>query len=216
MAGADIMLISEFISALAQVFVFLLIPLAVYVIGTRKAAGFFDYVGLRRPTRKAMGMGVLIGLVVSPLTIGLMSVAGLRDVLLHPESFTWQLSLLRQESGLFVMMTLAIIGAGIRTALAEEILFRGFVAKRLIAWRGFWAGNVIQAVVFGAVHSLLFVAAGLPMGITGGLAVFGVPTVMALLMGWLNERFGNGSIWPGWSTHAVSNLITFVVVPLMW
>ncbi|MFK8000563.1 MAG: lysostaphin resistance A-like protein [Polyangiales bacterium] len=40
----------------------------------------------------------------------------------------------------------------ITSALCEELLFRGFVAKRSIGWLGFAWGNVVQTVIFVAPH----------------------------------------------------------------
>ena len=40
----------------------------------------------------------------------------------------------------------------IQTGLSEEILFRGFLGKRLIAKFGFAVGNVVQGLLFGTLH----------------------------------------------------------------
>jgi membrane protease YdiL (CAAX protease family) len=50
-----------------------------------------------------------------------------------------------------------VVVAFIQTGLAEELLFRGFMAKRLIALLGFQRGNALQALLFVAPHLLLFV-----------------------------------------------------------
>ena len=39
-----------------------------------------------------------------------------------------------------------------QTGLSEEILFRGFLAKRLISRFGFATGNLLQGLVFGILH----------------------------------------------------------------
>lgn len=49
-----------------------------------------------------------------------------------------------------------LITALFKTSLAEEILFRGLIAKRLINKLGFKIGNLLQAFVFGILHVLLF------------------------------------------------------------
>lgn len=43
-----------------------------------------------------------------------------------------------------------------KTPLTEEILFRGFLAKRLISIAGFIKGNLLQSAIFGAIHAGLF------------------------------------------------------------
>ena len=44
----------------------------------------------------------------------------------------------------------------IQTGLSEEILFRGFLAKRLISRFGFATGNLPQGLVFGLLHGAMF------------------------------------------------------------
>ncbi|NLV74868.1 MAG: CPBP family intramembrane metalloprotease, partial [Chloroflexi bacterium] len=89
----------------------------------------------------------------------------------------------------------ALIYAFIQTSLSEEIFFRGFLGKRLIAKLGFGWGNLIQAAVFGALHAVLMyrmigaVKAGVIMLYTG---------TIGWMIGYLNEREAEGSILPGW------------------
>lgn len=45
------LLVNAIISALLQVLVFTGIPFIVYLIAYRRAKGFFDYIGLRKPER---------------------------------------------------------------------------------------------------------------------------------------------------------------------
>ena len=113
------------------------------------------------------------------------------------------------------MLFIAVFQAVVTTALSEEILFRGFLAKRLIAWLGFGVGNALQALVFGAIHGFLFMGVSTGLSIIGWLAVVLLPSVQGWVMGWLNERIGNGSIIPGWCADAVTNVLTFAIVPLV-
>lgn len=46
--------------------------------------------------------------------------------------------------------------AFLRTALSEEILFRGFVLKAIKNKAGFYAGNTVQALIFGLLHGIPF------------------------------------------------------------
>jgi CAAX amino terminal protease family. len=52
---------------------------------------------------------------------------------------------------------LYLVFYGMKTGIAEEILFRGFIAKRLIGILGFLKENLIQAVVFALTHFVLAV-----------------------------------------------------------
>lgn len=88
-----------------------------------------------------------------------------------------------------------LIYAIFNTALPEEIVFRGFLLKRLEDRFGFVAANTVQAVLFGLLHGVMFfpltgmIKAALLIIFTGAIAWF---------MGYINEEKANGSILPGW------------------
>ena len=96
--------------------------------------------------------------------------------------------------------------AFVRTALSEEILFRGFVLKLIQKKAGFAAGNTVQALLFGLMH-------GIPFGIvTKSIPAFGLLTLLPGLFGWyqgwMNEKQCGGSIVPSWLVHGTVNFIT--------
>ncbi len=85
------------------------------------------------------------------------------------------------------------------TTLAEEMLFRGFVAGLLFRRFGFRTGNIIQALIFLAPHLLLLLVSLqlwplLPLQLIAGW-----------VLGWLRQR--SDSIGPGWLAHALINLL---------
>ncbi|MDZ7774080.1 MAG: CPBP family intramembrane glutamic endopeptidase [Balneolaceae bacterium] len=88
--------------------------------------------------------------------IGLIATSdSLMTVMTHPGSMTGSLRAMAfGPEAVGILLVTALV----KTALAEEILFRGFLAKRLIAWLGYARGNLLQAVFFGALHSALFYA----------------------------------------------------------
>ena len=99
--------------------------------------------------------------------------------------------------------------AFLRTALSEEILFRGFVLRLIRNKAGFTAGNTVQALLFGLVH-------GIPFGIiTNSILAFVLLTMLPGLFGWyqgwLNEKQCEGSIVPSWLLHGSINFITAVL-----
>ena len=146
----------------------------------------------------------------------LYSAPGLRQLMVDPSTQTGRLNALLDEAGVLAWLYTAVIQALITTALAEEIFFRGFVAKRLIAWRGFAVGNIAQALLFGALHLALLLGTNAPLTLARWLLVLLIPTVQGWVVAWLNERHGNGSVAPGWAAHATANLVTFIAVPLLW
>jgi len=84
-------------------------------------------------------------------------------------------------------------------ALAEEMLFRGWVAGWLFTRLGFRSGNTVQALIFLAPHTLLLLVNVsfwpiLPLQLIAGWA-----------LGWLRKH--SGSIGPCWLAHALTNLL---------
>lgn len=209
------MIASTIVSGLIQVVVFALIPLAVYLVTARRQGRFFEYIGLKRAPGQAIVYGVLVGLVSFPVMFGLTSLSGAAELLSDPSSQTGRLGELAASDGVPTMLFVALVQALVTTALSEEILFRGFLAKRLIGWLGFGVGNTAQALVFGAIHGLLFMGASTGLSTLALAAVVLLPAVQGWLIGWLNERLGGGSIVPGWCAHAVANALTFTVIPLV-
>ncbi len=91
-------------------------------------------------------------------------------------------------------------------ALAEEMLFRGFLAGWLFRRYGFETGNILQALIFLAPHTLLLLVSLslwplLPLQLVAGW-----------VLGWLRER--SDSIGPCWLTHALTNLLPAVLFGL--
>ena len=57
--------------------------------------------------------------------------------------------------------------AVVRTSLSEELLFRGFLLKRLVGKFGFTIGNITQSLLFGLIHGIAFFRAARPQAATG-------------------------------------------------
>lgn len=210
------MYLNTIVSALVQLAVFTLIPFIVYVITRRRVRGYWGYIGVKAAPAGALAAGAAFGLVTAGLMLWLYSAPGLRQLMVDPSTQTGRLNALLDEAGVLAWLYTAVIQALITTALAEEIFFRGFVAKRLIAWRGFAVGNIAQALLFGALHLALLLGTNAPLTLARWLLVLLIPTVQGWVVAWLNERHGNGSVAPGWAAHATANLVTFIAVPLLW
>ncbi len=147
-------MIATTISALLQVLLFTLIPFLVYLLRHRSTTGFLHYIGLYGSPAKALYLAIAVSLLYALPTLGLaLFDAGFREILFDPHSVTGQLR--QMEFGpevIYIWLVLALV----KTALSEEIFFRGFVAKRMIGWLGYQFGNWFQATIFGLVHVLLF------------------------------------------------------------
>ncbi len=201
------MLVQEIVNAAVQVTVFALVALLFWAIFGRKRAGFFTWIGLFAPTAKSMGVALAIFIPVSAASSAFIFMPALKEAARAENTVAGAL----QAQGFNLeMVAVILVVAGIKTALSEEILFRGLIAKRLINGFGFWTGNTVHAVLFGAIHLLVFVVPGGPeFTPLLGAAFLLLPGGAGWLMAFANEKVGNGSIAPGWLIHALGNAIAY-------
>lgn len=200
-------MVSEIIETIVQIFIFSLIPFLVFLIKKRTIKGFLDYIGLKKSNSKANGLAVLASLILlAPMLLLTLTSETFQEIMFDPNSITGKLRTM--ELGANAIIVLLII-AIFKTAFAEEILFRGFIAKRLISVFGFKKGNLFQAIIFGILHTILFAI------ITTNLIylslIFVFPTIAAYIFGYLNEKKADGSIIPSWIAHGLANVITYIV-----
>ena len=101
-----------------------------------------------------------------------------------------------------------LVRAVLQISLSEEILFRGFLCKRLCHQFGDKLGNFIQAVLFGMVHVL-----ALPdKNILAVLVIVLLTGGIGYALGWLSLKKARGSILCGWTIHATVNILSPVIV----
>lgn len=97
-----------------------------------------------------------------------------------------------------------------RTCVAEHVgmggdLLPGLLLKRLMGKCGLLVANTLQAVLFGLMH-------GVPLFLMTGMSVVqaAVITLFTGLAGWcmgyMNEKHAQGSIFPSWTVHMLSNV----------
>lgn len=195
-----------------QLLVALLLALIIWgaarLFGVKRS--FAVFIGALAAPRKSLAYAILAALVLGGTTIALFRFTSLSTVVAADNSVSERI----REMGLSgetiaVLLLLAVF----KTALSEELVFRGLLAKRLIAWLGFGAGNLIQAAIFGAIHLLMFVTPGAPAWdpLAAG-ALFIAPFIAGVVAGYLNERIGGGSIAPSWFMHALSNLVGYSIL----
>ena len=141
-------LFNQAISAVVQLALFTLIPFIWYIVCNKKCSGFFQWIGLKKTTvfdRTLLKFVVFTIAVFSVTSVGILY--SLRGVGTAAGTF----------SGMGIAgLPYAIIYAFITTALSEEILFRGFLLKRLSSKFGFPIGNIVQSVLFGLLHGAMF------------------------------------------------------------
>ena len=195
-------MLSELIGSVMQVLLFALVPLIVWFATARGKESFFTWIGLKKPVCGKVVKAVLLTLAAALAYIGALTLC----VKLLPEGVTTAGSQFAGQ-GLAALPS-AFFYSVLRTALAEELLFRGFILKRTQDRFGFMAGNSVQALLFGLMH-------GIPFGfVTHNAAAFLlltlIPGLFGWYQGWLNEKQCGGSIVPGWLVHSCLNLLTAV------
>lgn len=198
-------MINELISAIFQILLFTSIPFVVYLIKTRSTKGFGNYIGLKKSTSKANWLALLVMILLAAPHLGLaLTSEEFKEIMINPASVTGKIKLMGVSAEAIVTIFIAAI---LKTSISEEIFFRGFLAKRLIAITNFRTGNIIQAVIFGLLHVFLF------MSITHNAlflsVIFVFPALGAYFITILNEKLANGSIIPGWIAHGTANLVGY-------
>lgn len=185
-----------------QIVVFTIIPFIVWIIRKRKALTFPQYVGLVKP-QLAIGIGTALATSVVYIVV---------YSLVH---FTSIADVTQTSANAYAGMGAAAIIPGLivcffQQALAEEILFRGFIGKRLVSKLGLSLGNILQALIFGLIHML-----GAILGnenIISSLIMMVSISAGGWLLGYISEKLFKGSIIPGILLHGLGNFIMIMSV----
>ncbi len=192
--------IQELIGALLQAVLFAFIPFIWWLVSVRKREGFFSWIGFKRIQFNGKCGITLLVTVCAVACYGLLTKLVVESV---PEGITTAGS---NFAGMGVAALPAVFVYGfIRTGLSEEIVFRGFLLKRISSRWGFTAGNIIQALLFGALHGVPFGLATQNVWITVIMTL--LPGAFGWFQGWLNEKRAGGSIIPSWLLHGIINTV---------
>ena len=189
-------------SIIMQVVVFSVIPFLYWVVRKRKKISFFSYVGLYKPQKTATIMSITFFSVIYITVYGVVH-------------FT-PIAVLTQSSAKYYagLGTAAIIPAFfvsfVQQALAEEILFRGFIGKRLISKVGLSLGNIVQSIVFGSMHVLFSISD--EKKFISYLIILVSTSAGGWLLGYLDEKLCKGSIIPSILLHGLGNFIMVLSV----
>lgn len=201
------MLAQEAVNTAAQLTAAILIAVFAWALAGRRRGGFFRFAGLYSPGASGWRAAALATVLFVPATVGLFLTPQLRALATGESTVAGAIA--RDGLSMQVIAVIALV-ALVKTALAEEIVFRGVIAKTLIRWFTFWPGAVLHAIVFGAVHGLIFIVPGGPtFSPFGAAAIMGLPALGALASVWINEKRAGGSILPGWLMHAVANAVAY-------
>ena len=189
------LILDELQRAILQILILSAIPFLWWLIRRTKAKpSFFKWIGLKTPSianRRSFAVSVVIALILSALMSPVLDPLLPDDVQLANARFSGQ--------GTEALVP-AIIFAFFATALPEEILFRGFLGKRLSSKLGFAVGNTLQAVLFGLLHgATLFPVLGREIP----LLIISFTGALGWIMGYVTEK-ADGSVIPSWCLDGVA------------
>ncbi len=186
--------VSKIVSSIIQIIIFALIPYIWWLVTARKQQKFAKWIGLKKIEGGKKTLTAIIIVSVVFLFSGILTLYAIRNVETATSEFT----------GLGVAAIPAIVVYAIfNTAFPEELLFRGFLLKRLANKFGFNIANLTQALLFGLLHGVMFFTL---VGVLKTTLIIVVTGTIAWFMGYINEKNSNGSIIPSWIIHAISNL----------
>ena len=77
---------------------------------------------------------------------------------------------------------------------------------------GFNIANVIQALLFGLLHGVVFFSL---VGVKKVILIIAFTGIIAWFMGYINEKYSNGSIISCWIIHTISNLFSGICAVFM-
>lgn len=187
---------NTFISGISQIFIFTLIPFIWWFISSRKEENFIRWIGLKLPEMKKNSWFWIIGTSIVFMLISILVIYFFKGVDLATSNF--------EGLGIKALPSIFIY-AVFNTAFSEELLFRGFLLKRLSNKFGFSVANILQASLFGILHGAMLISS---VGITRTILIILFTGSIGWFMGYVNEKKANGSIIPSWIIHSIANIFS--------
>ena len=196
-------MISELVGSVMQVLLFALVPFLYWFFAVRRKESFFSWIGLKKPVCGNSAKVIVVSLAAAAVYIAVLNLC----IRFLPEGITTAGSQFASQG--VAGLPSVFFYAFLRTALSEEILFRGFFLKTIQNRFGSWTGNFVQALLFGLLHGIPF---GLVTKNAAALVLLTlIPGLFGFYQGWLNEKQCGGSILPGWLLHGCINFLTAVL-----
>ena len=192
------LLMKKLTNSIIQIIIFSLIPFLWWLITSRKKMNFFEWIGLKKVNniKENKLFAWIFSVLVLFLILSVFILYSLKNVNVTSSEFT----------GLGIKSLPSIlIYAIFNTSLPEEILFRGFLLKRIGNKFGFIVSNGIQSLLFGCIHGIMFFSA---IGILKSMLIILFTGIIGWIMGYINEKKANGSILPSWFIHVVANIFS--------
>ncbi|MDD6070901.1 MAG: CPBP family intramembrane metalloprotease [Clostridiales bacterium] len=200
-----VLFLEKTINSIMQIILFSLIPFIWWLITARKDISFLQWIGLKPVSdgKKSKIAIWTIGISAAFILVSVVMLYLIRNVETATSVF--------RGVGMKAIPAI-IVYAVFNTSLPEEILFRGFLLKRFSNWFGFVMGNVIQSILFGLLHGVMFFSL---VGTVQTILIILFTGGIAWCMGVINEKKANGSIIPSWCIHAISNVFSGIFSAFM-
>ena len=206
------LIMSSITTTIVNLVVFSLLPIIWWFFRHRKEENFFRWIGLFKPQLKSRWWVLLIFAILYYFFYNFDFTQFVSsETLEYIENSASVSSNVFAGIGMAAILP-AFIENFIANGVAEEILYRGFLCKRLCIKIGLVKGIILQAVLFGLMHNILYILAGLDVGLWYHILTFIFTGMGALLLGWLNEKIFNGSIIPSILLHGAGNFIASMLV----
>lgn len=192
--------LNKVVSSIFQIILFTFIPFLVWIFKYRKNETFFNWIGLKnfkRNRQEVFKFALIVIIIFSVLSIFMNSM--LKNVNTATSEF--------YGLGISAIPS-ALIYSIFTTSFSEEILFRGFLLKRIKNKFNFKFANLIQSLVFGFIHGFMFFSL---VGIFKSIIIILFTGFIGYLMGYIDEEKAEGSILPSWFIHAFSNLFSSII-----
>lgn len=193
---------SKLMNGIVELFIVSVIPFITWLIWSRKRVGFFDWIGVKKveSQNKRRLLLTILGISLLFLLFSIVVFSWFDSSQTATAAFSG-----KGIGALPTILAIAILG----TALPEEIFFRGFLLKRLQGKLGFLGANLVQSLLFGLIHALTFIQ---QTDVLKAMVIFAYTSLIAFLLGAINEKKANGSILPSFFIHTLVNTTTGLLV----
>ena len=188
---------SKLMSGIMELLIVSVIPFITWLIWSRKKVGFFDWIGLKKveSQKKRQLLLTILGISLLFLLFSIVVFSWFDSSQTATADFSG-----KGIGALPTILAIAILG----TALPEEIFFRGFLLKRLQGKLGFLGANLVQSLLFGLMHALMFIQ---QTDVLIAMVIFAYTSLIAFVLGAINEQKANGSILSSVFIHALANTV---------
>lgn len=186
---------SKLVNGILELIIVSFIPFITWLKWSRKKTGFFDWIGLKpvQTQQKGRLVQTIFGFTLLFTLFSIVVFSWFDPSKTSTTDFSG-----KGIGALPAILAYAILG----TALPEEIFFRGFLLKRLQGKLGFLGANLIQSLLFGLIHALMFIQL---IGFLKSVMIFAFISLIAYVFGAINEKKAGGSILPSVFIHAFAN-----------